>query len=549
MKNRCSSVYPLELSYHSATFTPRIINVTDGVYVAIGYGLANSILIEGNDGVIIIDTLESVAAARPVRQLFRRITKKPVKAIIYTHYHSDHIGGAGVFAADNNDVEIITSDETVKELNNVSLVGPILYKRAMGMYGQFLPRGWYINDGIGPFLKMGPHSEVAYLPPTRTFSTENLNLCIAGVRLQLIRTPGETNGELAVWLPDLQLIIGADNFYHSFPNLYSIRGTKRRNLYDWANSIEKMRKLSASYYIPCHTQPLEGKSNIDEVLSNYRDAICFLRDQGLQRMNTGMTPDELTEDFELPFHLRNLPYLREYYGNVKWSLRNLYNGYLGWFDGNSAHLCPLPDSERAERMSELVGGDIKLLKQAEKALLNLNYQWALELSDYLLHLPKVCSKGLHIRGQALQGLGLIQGNSCGRNYYLTQALESYGTLRIPPLEGQESIFINLDIDTVLKIMAINLSYPRTQDVTMAIKFNFTDIHKCYTLNIRKGVAIVLPYILDDLDLEVSCSSMVWKKIVGQYIPPRKVVAQSLLEITKGSAVEFIKFLSYFNRPM
>ena len=91
-----------DLAAHSAEFKQEVIKVTDGVYVAVGFGLANSVLLEGDDGVVIVDTMESAEAAVPVKAAFNKITSKPVKAIIYTHFHSDHTQGATVMAGDDN---------------------------------------------------------------------------------------------------------------------------------------------------------------------------------------------------------------------------------------------------------------------------------------------------------------------------------------------------------------------------------------------------------------------------------------------------------------
>ena len=72
------------------------LQVTDGIYMAIGFGIANSILIEAPEGAIIIDTLESVEAAREALTALRKVTSSPIKAIIYTHGHPDHVMGASV---------------------------------------------------------------------------------------------------------------------------------------------------------------------------------------------------------------------------------------------------------------------------------------------------------------------------------------------------------------------------------------------------------------------------------------------------------------------
>lgn len=72
------------------------------MYVAIGFALANSTMIEGPDSVIIVDVTGSPAAAEEVKAAFTEITNKPIKANIYTHSHGDHTGGATAFAKDDN---------------------------------------------------------------------------------------------------------------------------------------------------------------------------------------------------------------------------------------------------------------------------------------------------------------------------------------------------------------------------------------------------------------------------------------------------------------
>lgn len=544
MNANSSSVTSQELADHTEEFKQEIIKVTDGVYVAIGYGLANSVLLEGIDGVVIVDTLESVEAATPVKQAFDRITSKPVKAIIYTHYHSDHIGGAGVFA-ENNNVDVYTQDETVEELNRVAMVSSAIYERSMAMYGSFLTTPPFMNDGIGPFLYLNNSTQVAYIPPNKTFSDETLKVTIEGLNIELIPTPGETNGEIAVWLPDKGVLIGADTYYKSFPNLYSIRGTKFRSPENWASSVELLRRLQSEYLIPCHTRPIIGSQKINKVLSNYRDAIQYVHDQTLSGMNKGLTPDELVKTVKLPAHLANKPYLREFYGNVQWSIRNIFSGYLGWFNGNATYLFPLSLTEKARRVARLAGGETALLMKTKEAFEQGDYQWVLELTDQLLLLPSYREEAMYMKSRSLWSLGLKQGNAPARNYYLTQALKVAGKLTIPPLEADESIFLNLEIMTILKLMAINLNPKKSSNIYMAAKFDFTDLNEIYSVNVRRGVAIVEPYILDKFDFTIICSSIVWKEIIGKFIKPREALLSGDLKVD-GSIVEFYTFLNLFN---
>ncbi|MBN1102547.1 MAG: alkyl/aryl-sulfatase, partial [Deltaproteobacteria bacterium] len=208
------------LQEHGRLFQKGVEKVTDRVYSAIGYGIANSIMIEGDDGLIIVDTMTTLEEAAEVLAEFRRISSKPIKAIIYTHSHPDHVLGAEVFTAGGRPV--VYAHETtayhVKRL--LTETGPVIGMRSLRMYGNFLSAGQVLNVGIGPFVGMKPESRFGFVPPTRTFS-DTLDDEVAGVRFKLIFAPGETDDQIVVWLPDLKVLIPADNFYWAFPNLYT----------------------------------------------------------------------------------------------------------------------------------------------------------------------------------------------------------------------------------------------------------------------------------------------------------------------------------------
>ncbi len=135
-----------------------------------------------------------------------------------------------------------------------------------------------------------------------------------------------------------------------------------------------MSALSPEFLVPSHTRPLRGEKKIYETLTNYRDAIQFVHDQTIRWMNRGLTPQEIVEKVKLPPHLARLPYLQEYYGTVEWSLRAVFDGYLGWFGGNATDLFPLPLKERAKRFARLAGGEKALLAFARRGLKEKDYQ-------------------------------------------------------------------------------------------------------------------------------------------------------------------------------
>ncbi|CAF1491400.1 unnamed protein product, partial [Adineta ricciae] len=168
---------PVEcLLKHNEEFTKQIITVLPGIHCAIGYGLANSILIEGNDGNIIVDTLESRESAEDVKKDFDKISSKPVVAIIYTHNHSDHVFGAEVFA--NETTKVYSHAKTLEILDKtMNLVQPITFQRAARQFGIYLNKETgHINSGIGSFLNYKQTNRRAYLAPTDTVSGRSLEM-------------------------------------------------------------------------------------------------------------------------------------------------------------------------------------------------------------------------------------------------------------------------------------------------------------------------------------------------------------------------------------
>ena len=106
---------------HKKEFKKDLIEVTEDIYVGVGYGLANSIMIETENSLVIVDTLGSVERAEELYQDFREISEKPIAAIVYTHNHLDHLGGATVFY-NENETEIYAQENIIYNLDNICLL-------------------------------------------------------------------------------------------------------------------------------------------------------------------------------------------------------------------------------------------------------------------------------------------------------------------------------------------------------------------------------------------------------------------------------------------
>ena len=126
---------------------------------------------------------------------------------------------------------------------------------------------------------------------------------------------------------------------------------------------------------------------------------------------------------QLPEKYQELDYLKPYYGNPEWAVRSIFNGYLGWFDGNATSLFSLSDKDEAQRIADLAGGVATLRTQAIVAQERGDNQWAAQLCDYLLALDPEDNIALLTKADALEALANELLTATGRNYYLTSANE------------------------------------------------------------------------------------------------------------------------------
>ncbi|SIO63471.1 alkyl sulfatase dimerization domain-containing protein [Paraburkholderia phenazinium] len=554
---------PPRLTEHSRRMAQRIYRVAERVYCAVGYAIANIIFVVGDDGIVVVDATEAVSAAKRIYEDFCAIDPRhaglPVKAVVYTHNHTDHTGGVRAFvdeaALEAGRVEIIahrTLMDTV--INNANLVAPILATRSAYSFGTLLPAGatGKVNAGIGPVLIAEPAS---FFAPTRVFD-DALDIELAGVRFQFRYAPSEADDEIVMWLPDLGVLLSAEVIQgECLANVHTLRGTRYRDPVRWYQTIDMMRGFGAVHMVPAHGRPVSGATAVAEVLTVYRDAIQFIHDQTIRHMNFGMTPDELAEAIPaLPPHLAQHAWLGEYYGTVKHSVRQVYSGQLGWFDGDPASLDPLPRGERARRTVEMMGGTDTVRAAARVALGDGDWRWAAELATLLVRLDIDDADARSIKAEALRELGYRTENTNWRNWYLSAARELERAYEDLPFAGSASL-ASTDVlraqplRNVFQRFSVCIDPARCADLHATLVFRIADRDEAYALELRRGVLQVHERAPATADLQLALDTATLYGLLRDIAAQLPAGLESgAIALERGTREQLRAFFDSFDRP-
>ena len=313
----------------------------------------------------------------------------------------------------------------------------------------------------------------------------------------------------------------------------------------WVNSLDEMIALKPKNIFPSHTLPFSGDSAIDTLMI-YRDGIQFVHDQTIRLMNQGMHPDEIIENIELPSAIASSPYMQEFYGTVRWSVKSIFNGYLGWFSGNISELDPTSTFKKANFISNMVGGPDALFTELENAIANEEMQWALELSDLLLAMNHRTSEATLYRSKAAFYLGTMASNPNKRNYFLSEAQRLIGSQETANIIPPEASMLNqIPIDMFFDVLRVNLNPAKVDPnniITACFEFS-SGLTKAMIL--RNQVLQIKNDLPIDCSINIKTNQETLKQVLAGIKNPILEIANGNLTVDKD--VQFLKLLTSF-RP-
>jgi alkyl sulfatase BDS1-like metallo-beta-lactamase superfamily hydrolase len=474
-----------------------LFKVVERLYQVRNADISNLTIVEGESGLIVVDPLVSTEAAHAALELYyAHRPRKPVVAVVHSHSHGDHYGGVkGVVSQEDVDaghVKIIAPEGFLEAAVSEDIfAGNVMSRRATYMYGPLIPADpqGQVGAGLGMTLSRGT---VSLIPPTDTITRTGQKMVIDGLTFEFMLAPDtEAPAEMHWFIEELAALTAAENCCHTMHNTYTLRGAQIRDPRLWSRylneTIDRWGHRAEVLY-GMHHWPIWGSDRVVDLLRKGRDAYRFINDQTLRLANHGYTPVEIAEMVKLPQSLDRHWALRGYYGTISHNVKATYVKYLGWFDGNPAHLHELPPEEAASHYVQFMGGADRVLAKARDAFERGEYRWVAQVVDHVVFADPANQAARSLQAAALEQLGYQAECGPWRNFYLTGAKELRDGISPVPIgasAGRDSISA-LTLDQFFNFMAVRLNGPNASSTTLTLNFVFTDTRETVVLELANG---------------------------------------------------------------
>ena len=534
-----------------------LFKVTDGIYQLRGFDIANMTLIEGKTGWIVVDTLTARESAQAALAFARRhLGDKAVSAIVFTHSHADHFGGAlGVVSAGEaaeRRIPVIAPEGFLEEATSENvLVGTGMARRSLYQFGKDLERSarGMLDTGLGKGVVYGA---IGILQPTRLITQPTQELMLDGVRFVFHNVPGaEAPAELTFSVPEKKAYGGAENLSQTMHNLLPVRGAKVRDALRWASYMQQaLDQLGDSeVYFGQHNWPIWGNARIAEFITKHRDVYKYTHDQTVRLINAGYTPREIADTVKLPKSLGSHFGARGYYGDLRHNVKAVYQFYIGAYDGNPANLDPLPPEESARRYVELLGGADKAVAAAQAAFDKGEYRWVAELLNHVVFAQAGHKGARELLARAYDQMGYMSEAATWRNSYLTAAAELRNG---PPRKGVDRAFLvdmlsQTPIERFLEAMAAALDGPAAEGKDLKVNLVLTDTRESFVLWIENAVlhhkrAAPAP----DANATLTLTKPIFIKMMAGTAGVRDTLLSDDLKVD-GSRIDLVRFFALIDK--
>ncbi len=532
---------------------PTTEKLADGVWVIGGYSIANTTVIEGNDGLIVYDTGDTKEEAEHIRTAIKKISNKPVKVIIYSHSH--YALGAGALVDNPEDVMVIGHpmlNETVENAlkgggspSAIPEVGPLMTSRVLIQFNNFMPTEGP-DAAISGKLELG--KPIAFLPANKTVQDGEI-MEVSGVKLQFFTEYTSDDYNLTVYAPEKGLVMN-NFFWPGTPNIYTLRGGVYRDPLVWRNGLKVIRDLQPEVLSNTHARAIIGKKKVMQRLTGYMDQLTLTYDQTLRGILAGMGPADLRHAIYIPQHMRDIPENAQSYGETTHFPEAIYQYVIGWFDWDVTKLFKMTPKEEAERLVALMGGKEKVVAAAKSALNSKEYAWGVQLIQYVYLLEPEDKAVRGIKAELLRQMAYRTTGSIARAFLLTEALALEGKVQYPKLVPPGAATIAGSPETFVDYFRVRIDPRKSENTDKVLEFVFTDKgDHAVALHVRGGIAEFIPVPANyyrKSDYVLKMDSETWAKLYLSLTSMADAIDTDLVKLT-GKKKDVVALFELFDK--
>ena len=356
----------------SVAFDP--ITVSDGVHLIATQG--NGVVVEQQDGLVLVDGGPGAELTDRAIADVRRLSRRPVRAIVYSHGHIGYNAGVAQWrahAADRGEEQPLTIGQ-----RNI-LRRFERYERTRGL--QMMLNSWQFPRTSREALEAG----LSIPPPDATFDDSYL-LEDPDRPVEVFAAPSETDDAIGLWLPRQRILYGGPAVIDGFPNIGTPQRVQRITS-RWIDTLGQMCRRGADILVPEFGPIVVGAEAVRERLVTTMDALRWLVDEVVARLNRGMTDVEIIHDLPDPGHLFDHPHLRANYGSPDYVVRDLAREHFGWWmSRNPTDLHPAHPDRVGAAILDAVDPDL-VLDRARALIAEGADQLALHVLDLVALAP------------------------------------------------------------------------------------------------------------------------------------------------------------------
>jgi len=475
-----------------------LFKVTDNIYQVRGFDLSNITFVKGKTGWIVFDPLISPETAKAALDLVdKELGKRPVVAVVYSHSHLDHYGGAtGIISTEDvnaGKVQVLAPEHfTEHAVSENVIAGNAMGRRAIFMYGAMLPRNAQggVNGGLGQTTSTGLGGLII---PSLEIKETGQEVTIDGVKMVFQMTPGtEAPAEMNTWFPEWKALWMAENTTNTMHNILTLRGAQVRDALKWSSFLNETIETwgqEAAVKFQSHHWPLWGNREIIEYFKKQRDIYKFTHDQSVRLLNQGYNGEEISEMLTLPAELEDNWATRGYYGTLRHNSRAVYQRYMGWYNGNPSNLNNLPQEIAAKKYVEFMGGKDAVNEKARLSFDQGEYRWVAEVMKHAVFADPKNEEAKELLADTLEQLGYQSESGPWRSVYLQGAFELRNG--IPTSGGLVTATPDtikaMTPDMLFDYLAVRLNAEKAAGKNFSINIDFTDLKSHYTLSVANSV--------------------------------------------------------------